>query len=64
MLIKFDGNKSKLNECIRNCDVANKLIKPESKSILFSIISTKLTDTAASLTNTREYTDWGGLKMY
>lgn len=35
MLNKFDGNKSRLGEFLRNCDMAIKLIKPEIKNIIF-----------------------------
>lgn len=64
MLNKFDGNKSKLGEFIRNCDMAVKLIKPEMKNILFSIILTKLVDNAGTITSTRDFQTWEELKSY
>lgn len=64
MLIKFDGTKSKLNEFIRNADVANSLIDKNLERILFSIIQTKLTDNAAAVTSTRDFRDWLDLKNH
>ncbi|XP_044757809.1 uncharacterized protein LOC123315964 [Coccinella septempunctata] len=64
MLIKFDGNKQKLFEFIDNCDKATKLIKPELRTILFSIIETKLTDNARALVRNRNLTDWVHLKQH
>lgn len=64
MLTKFDGNKSKLFEFIDNCDKAYKLVKTESKTILFNIIETKLTDNARAVTRNRNFEDWDSLKRH
>lgn len=64
MLIKFDGNKSKLLEFIDNCDKAYFLVKEGFKPALFAIIETKLTDNARALTRNRTFADWASLKTY
>lgn len=64
MLIKFDGNKTKLYEFIDNCDKAYNLIKTEYKEILFAIIETKLTDNARSVVRNRSFEDWPSLKNH
>lgn len=64
ILIRFDGNKSKLYEFIDNCDKANKLISPTQKPILFALIETKLTDNARILIRNRNFADWPELKNH
>jgi len=64
MLIKFDGNKSKLYEFIDNCDKAISLVSNNLKPTLFSIIETKLTDNARGLTRNRSFRDWLDLKQH
>uniref|UniRef100_A0A6P7GMB9 Uncharacterized protein LOC114340564 n=1 Tax=Diabrotica virgifera virgifera TaxID=50390 RepID=A0A6P7GMB9_DIAVI len=62
MLVKFDGNKSKLKEFIRNCDIATESVSPDKADLLFRIIRTRLTDNAATLTDTRDFENWSDLK--
>lgn len=64
MITKFDGTKSKLFEFVDNCDKANKIIKPEQKNLLFTLIETKLTDNARSVVRNREFRDWIDLKKF
>lgn len=53
MLFKFDGNKAKLYEFIDNCSKAVKLVKPEFKTILLTIIETKIVDNVRVLIRIR-----------
>lgn len=64
MLIKFDGNKSKLFEFIDNCDKANEIIKAEQKHLLFTLIETKLTDNARAIVRNRDFKNWLELKTF
>ncbi|KAL3279419.1 hypothetical protein HHI36_016930 [Cryptolaemus montrouzieri] len=64
MIIRFDGNKSKLFEFIDNCDKAHKIIKSEQKHLLFILIETRLTDNARAVVRNREFSDWTELKRF
>ena len=63
MLIKFDGTKSKLFEFIDNCDDAMRVVNPDYKNHLFTIIRTKITDKARAMIRCREFPDWESLRM-
>lgn len=62
MIFKFDGNKNKLYEFLDNCSKAIKLVKPEYKDVLLTIIETKLTDNARALIRNRDFDNWETLK--
>lgn len=64
MLIRFDGNKSRLYKFINNCDKANSLVAPANRSILFAKIETKLTDIARILIRNRSFSNWLELKTH
>lgn len=64
MPIKFAGTQSKLFEFLDNCDKAIKLVNPENKDILFSIIETKITDKARAIVRNIEFPDWESLKTH
>lgn len=64
MIFKFDGNKNKLYEFLDNCSKAIKLIKPEYKDVLLTIIETKLTDNARALIRNRDFDNWETLKNH
>lgn len=64
LLIKFDGNKTKLFEFLDNCDKAMRLVNPDHRDILFSIIETKITDKARAIVRNREFPDWESLKSH
>lgn len=64
MLVKFDGNKLKLNEFIDNCDKAYTLVNDNLKEILFAIIETKITDKARALIRNKEFNSWKELKEH
>ncbi|KAL3265774.1 hypothetical protein HHI36_009972 [Cryptolaemus montrouzieri] len=63
-VFKFDGTKSKLHKFIDNCDEAFRLVKPQSKRVLFSIIKTRITDNARALIRNRDFEDWDLLKQF
>lgn len=64
MLIKFDGTKSMLFEFIDNCDQAHNLVGVANQPLLLSIIKTKLTHNARTLTRNREFANWKQLKKH
>lgn len=62
MLIRFDGNKQRLNEFIDNCDKAMSLISKANEPVLFAIIETRITDNARALIRNRSFKSWSELK--
>lgn len=64
MLVKYDGDKSKLHEFIDNCSMAMSLVQNTHKSILFKIILSKITDRARILIKNRNFETWASLKEY
>lgn len=64
MIGKFDGNKSKIFEFTDNCDKAYALVKDELKPILFTIIETRIVDTARALIRSRSFNNWPSLREY
>lgn len=64
ILIKFDRFNSILHEFIDNCDQAYNLVSDINKPILFSIIKTKLTHNARSLTQNQIFETWQQLRQH
>lgn len=64
LLIRFDGNKQRLNEFIDNCDKALSLVSEANQVVLFAIIETKITDNARALIRNRSFKTWSELKTH
>jgi len=64
MLIKYDGDKTKLHEFIDNSTLALSLVSENHKNILFQIIKTKVCDRARLLIKNRDFANWTALRQY
>lgn len=63
MLVRFDESTSNVHDFIDNCDSAMKLVKSDSKNILFAIIQSKITDNAKAMIRNRNFDTWEDLKV-